>query len=179
MRFHLGRIQLNFMAMLCCMAFLGGTFQGCGYRLVGSGSLPSGVTRIAVPVLENRTGESGLEIIVTNAILDEMTRRQKNLVVDETQAEAILAGSINSLSATTAGRATLLNAVERRLAITASLTLKRTNGDVLWQDLSLRVEQAYQVRDAQTETNAERRGAIAAASQRLAEYVYERLTDSF
>lgn len=151
----------------------------CGYGFVGTGDLPGGIETIAVNVLENRTGETGLEIAVTNALIDELTRRHQNMVVDQADAGATLSGTIDSLSASTITRTSLLNASERRLVIVASLTLKSADGTLLWEKSNLRVEQDYAVRDINAETNAERRAAIYQAAQRLAEYVYERLTDSF
>ncbi len=163
----------------CFWLLITAVATACGYSFVGSGDLPGGIETIAVSVLENRTGETGIEITVTNALIDELTRRHQDMVVDRAEADAVLSGTINALSSSTVTRTSLLNAVERRLVIVASLTLKSADGTLLWERSNLRVEQDYAVGDIQAETSAERRAAINQAAQRLAEYAYERLTDSF
>lgn len=151
----------------------------CGYQLAGSGELPGGINTIAVSVLKNRTGQSGLETEVTNALIDELTRRRQDLVVSADRADAILSGSIDSLSTEALTRTGALTASERRLVITASLTLKDRNGEILWQRSSLRAEQAYAVTSDRFISDRNRLLAIGEVSRRLAEYTYERLTDTF
>ncbi|MDA8138738.1 MAG: LptE family protein [Desulfobacteraceae bacterium] len=148
-------------------------FWACGYQLSGSGSLPGGIKRIHMSVMNNRTAESGLEMKVTNAVIDELTRRGQNVVAQPDQAEAVLTGVIDSLATETIARSGSITATERRVVITASFTLKDPKGKVLWQAQQLRAEQAYAVSDIN------RLQAINTVSQRLAESVYDRLTDSF
>jgi outer membrane lipopolysaccharide assembly protein LptE/RlpB len=152
---------------------------GCGYQLAGKGELPGKVDTIAVSMLANRTAESGLETKVTNALIDELTRRRQDLVVSTERADAVLSGTIDALSATTVARSGTLTAAERKVVITVSLTLKDRKGGVLWQGQRLTAEQAYPVADTKPHTETNRRAAIAQVAQRLAEYAYERLTDSF
>ncbi|MFZ1983062.1 MAG: LptE family protein [Desulfatitalea sp.] len=152
---------------------------GCGYQLAGKGELPGKVDTIAVSMLANRSAESGLETKVTNALIDELTRRRQGLVVATDRADAVLSGTIDALSATTVARSGTLTAAERKVVITVSLTLKDRKGEVLWQGQGLTAEQAYPVADTKPRTEANRRAAMAQVAQRLAEYAYERLTDSF
>jgi hypothetical protein len=141
--------------------------------LAGSGTLPAGVKHIHMSVMQNRTAESGLEMKVTNAVLDELTRRGQDVVAQADQADALLSGVIDSLSTETVARSGSITAVERRVVIMASFTLKDPKGKVIWQAPQLRAEQAYAVSDAN------RLRAINEVSLRLAETVYERLVDSF
>jgi outer membrane lipopolysaccharide assembly protein LptE/RlpB len=163
------------LGVLCGVMLL----TGCGYQLAGSGELPGEVATIAIPMLANRTAESGLEAVMTNALIDELSRRRQNLVVSEERADAVLRGTISGLGTETLSRSATLTAVERRLVITAELTLTDRNGNVLWQDRQLRAEQAYAVAGTKAGTETNRRLAIGQVAQRLAEYVYERLTDAF
>ena len=133
----------------------------------------------AVTMLVNRSGESGLEAKVTNALLDEITRRRQDLVVSVEQADAILSGTIDNLSTQTAARSGTLTATERKVVITVSLTLKDRNGEVLWQGARLVAEQAFPVADTKPQTESNRRAAMNEVAKRLAEYAYERLTDNF
>ncbi|RJQ68768.1 MAG: hypothetical protein C4519_22600 [Desulfobacteraceae bacterium] len=150
----------------------------CGYRLAGSGRLPGDVSTIAVSVLTNRTALSGLESIVTNALVDEFTRRRQNLLVDADRADAVLTGSIDALATETVARSGTLTALQRRMVITASLVLKNRNGLVLWEQ-QITAEETYTVDALRPETDRNLRLASAQAAQRLAEYAYARLTDTF
>lgn len=147
--------------------------------MAGSGQLPGDAKTIAVTVFTNRSLESGLETTVTNAMIDELTRRRQDMVVPADQADVILSGTIDGLTTETLSRSAALTAVERRLVITASMTLRDRDGNVLWQGRRLRAEQAYPVSRNRAATETSRRLAIGQVAQRMAEYVYERLTDAF
>lgn len=151
---------------------------GCGYQLSGRGRLPGGADTIGIRMLANRTALSGLEATVTNALVDEFTRRRENFVVAPDRAEAVLSGTIVSLSTTTVARSSTLTAVERRMYITVALVLKNRSGAVLWSH-SITANQIYSVDASLTETDSNLRMAAAKVSQRLAEYAYERLTNRF
>ncbi len=160
----------------CLSIFL---LTGCGYRLAGSGQLPGDVKTIAVQVFTNRTAESGLETTVTNAVIDELTRRRQDLVVEVGEAEGILSGTIGRLTTATVSRSGTLTALERKVVVTASFVLKDPNGKTLWQRGAVSAEQAYAVEDSKSATDMNRRLAIGLAAQRLAESFYVSLTDSF
>jgi hypothetical protein len=51
--------------------------SSCGYRFVGSGSFPAGIKSVSIPILENRTSETGMENIITNDLIYEVTRDKK------------------------------------------------------------------------------------------------------
>lgn len=152
---------------------------GCGYHMAGPGELPGKSKTVAVTMLVNRSGESGLEAKVTNALLDELTRRRQDLVVSAEMADSVLTGTIDKLSTLTAARSGTLTATERMVVLTVSLTLKDRKGEVLWQGKRLTAEQAFPVGDSKPQTEANRRTALDEVAKRLAEYAYERLTDNF
>ncbi len=151
----------------------------CGYQFAGPGQLPGGVQTIAVEVFTNRSAESGLETTLTNAVIDEMTRRRQDLVVGPKEADAVLSGTIDRLSTATLSRGGTLTAVERRVIMTASFVLKDRGGKVVWQVRGLSAEQAYSVGDSKAATDLNKRLAIGQVSERLAEYLFERLTGAF
>lgn len=175
---HKGQLR-PFAAFVVIAVLLVSVFSACGYHFAGSGQLPDGVHTIGVRMLTNRTAESGLETEVTNALIDELTRRRQDLVVDVDHADAVLSGTIDSLATETLSRSGLLTATERRLVITASLVLKDRQGEILWQRSRLSAEQAYAVTNDAAQSERNRQRAIVDAARRLAEYTYERLTDTF
>lgn len=69
---------------------------GCGYRFAGRGSVPQDIRTIAVPVFLNRTSETGVENILTSALVAEFTRTGRVRVADEAVADAVLKGAITS-----------------------------------------------------------------------------------
>jgi len=134
---------------------------------------------MSVKLLKNRTAESGLETTVTNAVIDELTRRRQDLVVGTKQAEGILSGTINRLSTATVARSGTLSALERKAVLSASFVLKDPDGKVLWQRGGISAEQAYVVEESKAATEMNKRLAIGLAAHRLAEYLYISLTDAF
>ena len=163
-----------------CFMFvmLGLVMISCGYRVASREQLPGGISTIGVAVLNNRTGLSGLEAVVSNALVDEFTRRRPNFVVDAQRADAVLSGSIDSLANETVARRGTLTALERRMTITVSLVLRNPKGETLWAQ-TITAQETYGVRDHQAETEMNLRLAAAIVARRLGEYTYERLTDAF
>lgn len=157
-----------------------GLLTACGYQLAGRGELPGNTRTIAVRMLENRSSESGVEALVTNALVNELNRRRRGSVVSLDQADAVLAGTIESISKDTLARSGINTATQRRVYGTISLTLTDRSGHVLWKRSGLSAEQAYTVVDSnKSATEFNRRQAISMLAERIAENVYRRLTDNF
>lgn len=168
------RIVHSLVAALCLTAL-----SGCGYHLAGSGELPGGVERIAINVLVNRSSENGIEATITNAVIEEFTRRRQAVVPVE-EAQATVMGSIDSISWDTLSRRGVHTATERRVNVMISLVLKGKDGTVLWQGSRLSARQAYAVVGGdKPATDANRRQAIELAAQRIAETAYRRMVDNF
>lgn len=157
-----------------------GVVTGCGYQFAGRGDLPGGIQTLAIQMLENRTSETGIETIVTNALVNELNRRRQGSVVNVDKADAVLSGTIESISWGTVSRSGINTASERRVYATLSLTLTDNTGTVLWKRSGLKAAEAYAVSTGdKTETESSRRQAISTLSEQMAEYVYRRLTDNF
>jgi hypothetical protein len=162
-------------------AILTACFFGCGYHFAGSGRLPAGVTRVFIPILENRSAETGVETLFTNDLVYEFTRNRKDVLVRErSSADGILAGTIVRLSVENISRASLSTAVERRVTGTLNLQMESPDGRILWRSGNIIERQAYNVVDGnKTATDQNKSDAIAALSSRLAESAFNRLTDDF
>ena len=152
----------------------------CGYRFPGGGNLPSGVTRIFVTTLENRTRESGMETTITDDLIFQLIQNQKDAVTSRRdEADAVLSGVIDSIRDETVVRATERIALERRVTITVSLKLATPDGSVIWYRNGISENETYQVANDDVGTEFNRKAAITVSSRRLAERVYDRLTDDF
>jgi outer membrane lipopolysaccharide assembly protein LptE/RlpB len=153
---------------------------GCAYHFAGSGQLPGGVDRIAVNVLTNRSTVNDIESTVTNALISEINNRRRGAIVKGGEAQATLAGTIDSITWDTVSHRGVNTAAERRVYIVISLVLSDLDGKVLWKRARLAAEQAYVVDDGNkpaTENN--RRRAIDLAAQRVAETAYRQMVDNF
>ncbi len=73
--------------------------MSCGYTLVGQGSLPKHIKTIAIPVFQNNTLEEGIEDIITRAIIDVYVKGGKVRLISETEADAMLRGTIRTYDA--------------------------------------------------------------------------------
>jgi outer membrane lipopolysaccharide assembly protein LptE/RlpB len=155
-------------------------WTGCGYRLAGRGELPGNVQSIAVRMLENRSAETGVETLITNALINELNRRRQGSVTSPDRADAVLTGTIDSLAWDTVSHRGVNTAAERKVYAAISLTLTDSSGKVLWQRSGLSGSQAYTVvGDNKTATEINRRQAVAILAEQVAENVYRRLTDNF
>lgn len=162
------------------LGILAAISTGCGYHFAGQGELPGGVDRIAVNVLVNRSSVSDIESMVTNALVSEINSRRRKAIAKGGEAQATLAGTIDSITWDTVSHRGVNTAAERRVYIVISLALSDTDGKVLWKRARLTAEQAYTVIDGDkpaTENN--RRQAIDLAAQRVAETAYQQMIDNF
>jgi len=153
-------------------------FYGCAYRFAGGGDLPGAVKRVSISVLENKTAESGIENIITNDIIYEFTRNGK-VVAKIDDADAYLTGTIESANDEAISRQSAQISLERRVTVVLSLKLKDKSGNILWIRKSIAADEAFAVTADKYETETARRMAIELLSKRLAEKVYNRLTDNF
>ena len=157
------------------------TLTACGYHFAGSGDFPAGVSRVFIPILENRSAVTGAESIFTNDLIYEFTRsRKESLAQDRSSADSILTGTIVSISVENISRSTVSTAVERRVTGILNLRLESPDGRILWASGNILERQAYSVVDGnKTATDQNKSDAIAAVSKKLAESAFNRLTDDF
>jgi outer membrane lipopolysaccharide assembly protein LptE/RlpB len=172
---HLKEIRWATVALLALAAF-----AACGYQFKGMGlSAPQGVQSIAIPVLENRTSESGIETVFTSDLAYEFTRSKVLSVVDKNRADAVLNGTIRSAGEETISHTARYHSAERRVTITLNLTLMCRDGRVLWSDTSLSDREAFEVSGDKLTTEKNRRTAIKIISERLAEKIHNRILQDF
>jgi outer membrane lipopolysaccharide assembly protein LptE/RlpB len=155
------------------------SLSGCGYRFAGAGKLPAGIGSIFITTLENRTTDPGVESILTRDIIAEFTRNDPNHLAVRENADAVLSGTIDLVRSETISRRNAQSALERRLFVTVSLMLTDRAGKVIWSAPGFTANETYRVQDESAATDLTRRGAFAALSPRLAEAVYNRITENF
>lgn len=171
--FFKGKIIGVVFAILWFLAFL----SACGYRFAGGGSLPSGIKTVCVTMLTNRTSETGVENTFTNDLIYEFTRNGKIASIDK--ADALLSGVVKSMSIKTISRSGAQTSIERRVTITLDLKLTDNDGRIIWSVKGVSGNEAYDVASDKLSTEQNRRSAISTLSERLAEKVYNSLTEDF
>ena len=154
-------------------------FSACGYRFAGGGNLPFGIRSLSVKILENRTAETGLENVLTNDLIYEFARNRKVILTSSDKADAILTGVIKSMRIGTISRKGQHTSLERRVTVAADLKLTDPDGNLMWSVKNVSENEAYNVTSEKQATERNKRVAIAALSKRLAETIYNRLTDDF
>ncbi len=155
-------------------------FSSCGYHFTGGGDFPGGVKSVFIDFFKNKTSETGIENIITNDLIYEVTRMKKVSLVSENNADAILSGIVTSMSINTIAHQGTQSSLERRVAITVDLQLKDRDGKGLWSRKAISENEEYDVVASDKHaTEKNRREAIKNLSKRLAEKIYTSITDRF
>jgi len=113
---------------------------GCGYTFSGGGSvLPPDVKKVAIPLVDNSSTETGLSTVVTEALRDQFERFGVLTVVEESgDADAVLNARILRVQrATSAVAAQSDSQLQRDTTMTMAAELRRTDGPVLWRTTKL------------------------------------------
>lgn len=153
----------------------------CGYRFAGESSLPGDTQRLFVSVFENRSSETGVENIVTNEILSELTlRRTRNLVGSLDDAEVVLSGIVQQVVLQTISARKGQIAAQRRVTVTVDFRLTKKDGSVVWAANGISDFEPYRVdNESKDVTEKNRRDAIKVLSKRIAERTVNRFSDDF
>jgi outer membrane lipopolysaccharide assembly protein LptE/RlpB len=162
---------------ILCITLL--TITACGYRFSGGGALPGEVHLVALGVFDNSSGETGVESIVSNDIVYECARNGHRFVRPNEDADAVVSGGIRSVTTRPISRSSVNTVQERRVTVTVFVTMTGSKGDILWQAPELSEKEEYEVADEKSVTEQNKRAAISKLSKRLAEKVYQRMTDDF
>lgn len=158
-------------ASLVCLAAL----SGCGYRL-GS-LLPASMKTVAVPNFKNYTNEPGIEIQVTNGVIERFQVDGTLEVAPEEEADTLLIGEIidykrEGLRLSTENDTT----TEFRVTIAVRLTFKDLKtGKVLWVADRVEGEAAFPPGNSGPEAE---RAAIPRVVEDLAEDVVSKVVDA-
>ena len=173
--------QLKWIASVLPLPVLCLGLIACGYRFVGQGgAFPEDVKQIYVEMLANNTSQTGLENTVTNQIIFEFTRRNKAALASSLdQADALLSGVVTSKTVQTVAPRGKDAAAQRRVTLGLNLKLTRVGGEIIWVGSGINDNEVYAVASDKLATEQNEREAIRILTARLAERIYNRLTDNF
>jgi hypothetical protein len=153
----------------------------CGYRFAGEGVGPRpSLQRIAIPVFENSTSESGLETLLASDLRHEFILRSRFQVVPVEQSEAVFRGHIIKLYTADIAHRQAEQTIESRIYITLDIRCEDTRtGEILWQDRSLTYFKEYLHTADPMITYANRRRAEAVIARDLAVRIHDRFLSNF
>lgn len=152
----------------------------CGYRFAEERGFPGDNRRLFVKVLENKTQETGIENIITGALLSELTlRKTDELASGLDDADVVLSGAVDRVTIQTISVSKPNVAEERRVTVSVDLKLTQKDGTVVWVGKGLSDFEAYPVNTDTEKTDANRRHAIQVLSKRIAERTVNRFNDDF
>ena len=168
--------MIKVVILVACLLLL----TSCGYRFAGSEELPQGVERLFIQLLDNKTTEPGIEVVVTNALKNEFIRKFRGVLVDREVAEAILSGAVVGIRTETVARRGPLTALERSVSMTIDLKLKTPGNERIWFARGITRDDTYSVVSGDKEiTEQNKRNALIDLAERIAEISFYRLTDDF
>jgi hypothetical protein len=112
--------KFSLIIFLCLMFFQ------CGYHLRGTGSsLPPHIKVLDIPMFVNRTTRFGLDVKLTQRVIDEIVARGKvGITANEDTADAVLLGEIIAFRATPIGFGEEAAADRYSVTIVAKVTLR-------------------------------------------------------
>lgn len=157
--------------------------NGCGYTLVGKGNfLPEHIRNLQVPTFVNKTTRVELEQRLTQAVADEfVSRGGMRLVNNESQADAILRGSIESFGITPIAFNEQGRATRYQISVNANIELvDRTNDNaVLWKNDHYRFTESYAVEAGSLDSFDQETRAIREIAELFAESVVSSILEGF
>lgn len=153
----------------------------CGYQFRGKqNNLPSDVKSIAIPVFKNKTNEIRIEQIFTDAVILQFNRSQMVRVVSESNADAVLTGTVERVQINDVALTADDTSRQRRITVWVAAKLTRTrDGQVLWQNKSLWQNETYNVSSSPTATDSNKRVALTALAKELAQTLHDSVFENF
>lgn len=161
--------------ILICLAAL----TACGYHFSGGGELPEDIQKISIGIFENKSGETGIETLLTNDLVNQFTRFDNVRIVGSGEAEAVLSGIIKASRIRTIAHTSPNQPAERRITLYLDVELTSPDGRQVWSANDITASDAYEVASEKHRTEQNKKSAIAILSERVAERIYYRLTDQF
>ena len=155
---------------------------GCGYKPVGrsAASLPENFTKIAVPLMENRTMEAGLEDIFTSELRRQFLSDPRVQVVPLSQAEVVLSGKIKELDMINLSYDRLGRVSAQRARVRCEFELyHRESEKTLWGSGTIQAEEEFPVTDDYLANERYIETALKEVAEDITETAHELLLSGF
>ena len=155
---------------LCC---------GCGYHFSGRQAAPFGIHTIAVLMFENRTSETGVESVLANDLISEVTRDGRMKLARPEQADAVITGVVTAADIQTISREKGYAASERRVEISVNVQLTGRDEKLHWTEKNVKASESFLVTEDKLATAYNRKLAVAEVSKKIAQAIYLQMGQNF
>jgi len=167
----------KFLIIICLVLI-----AGCGYQMIGKEThVPPGLNSIAIPTFKNHTFEPGIEILFTQAFLNEFIQDRRVKVVSREEADSVLEGVVNYFGVSSAAYNSSGFAAQYQIYVFADFTLKDRTGKVLWVEKGLQETQWFRVPSVANSgtIGVANEAAKQAAIQKTAGFMADRIRNRF
>lgn len=167
--------------IIICLLLLTVVVSGCGYHLPGGGtSLPADIRTLCIEPFANKTTEPFIETQLTNEVRDQFSRRQTMEVVSASEnADALLNAAVTSYRSNSIAYNKNDDITEYRVTMIVDAKLvRRIDDEVLWQG-AVQWQEEFYASDDRAEQDYRESEAQQTLTRRLAQEVYNRITDDF
>ncbi|MCK5313231.1 MAG: hypothetical protein KAJ62_14035 [Desulfobacteraceae bacterium] len=151
----------------------------CGYKFSGGGLLPGKTKLVAIKMFENKSSETGAEIIFTNALSVELMGESDSQVVAFKDADAYFVGIVKSVSISTLTRTSDDAVIERKVSAVIDLKMMDKDGKILWFVKNFKGREEFRVTTENITDMASRTIALRKIAGRIAQKVVSRMLDDF
>ncbi len=154
----------------------------CGYRFSPGGeNIDPAIQRVYISDIENKTPEPYLETYFRNAFIDQFRKTSRfRLVESAKDADAVLKGSVNSLTISHLSYTSADFSREDRATAVAEIIFQTKANEIIWRDSNVTWYQDYQL-DANNSTlnNQNKRTALQNLSVYMAERTFRAIMSGF
>lgn len=152
---------------------------GCGYRFAVGTKLPGDIKKLGIKMFENRSRESGYEVVMTNSLTEEFIRKSADTYTSVEKADGLIKGTISRIDIKGVTHSNPDIATERKVVVFLDISLVDSKGKTIRQLSKLMDEEVYKVASDRTSTEINKQNALLTVSRRMAETVYERLNENY
>jgi outer membrane lipopolysaccharide assembly protein LptE/RlpB len=171
------RFLLKGLGIVLLIAFL----AGCGYHFKGKeNNLPKDIKSISIPIFKNKTTETNIENLFTNALISQFVRSKEFKITDVDKADAIIYGVLTEYHNNTLTYAGGGKVSQYRVRVVAEITLVRAKTkEVIWRAKNLQEFADYNASTNTIENEANKQKAIRRLSRFMAEIIHDRMLENF
>jgi hypothetical protein len=187
--FEMTLLRKGDVAMKCrnCLLVINFTIivllMGCGYHFTSGGeNIDQSIRTVYVASFSNRTSEAHLENMLRSAFIEQFRKSSRFELADRREeADAVLRGSVNSLSFTHLSYSSADVAREDRATVTMELIFEeREDRKIIWSNPAFSWYGDFPVTQTDTlKTDISRQGALNKLSADLANRAYRLMMSGF
>ncbi len=155
----------------------------CGYKFSGKEKVAGGISELNVFMFKNLTIENQVTPIITNDLINELSRGGITILnrFGEAGNKSVptISGTIRFISTETISRINISASNEQRVKITVDVKLAGAGGKTLRLLENISEQEDYKIYADKRHSENTRNNAIKILSKRLAEKIYLMLTEDF